>query len=629
MSRPRANRRKGDPRAAKRDSLDFRDWIYEPALVPLAESRLPKKSWIEVLDQGTEGACTGFGLAGVINYLIRARGGTKVERVSARMLYEMAKHHDRWPGESYEGSSARGAMKGWYKNGVCLETFWPYDADDPGELTLEARESALQYPLGAFYRILPRRADMHAALQEVQVIFATAATHKGWDEPVDGLIEYDPKWEEQGGHAFAIVGYTDEGFLIQNSWDEDWGGVEFDDGTRYPGCAIWQYGDFDRNLWDAWVARLGRPFESIEALRRSTDRREEYTRGTAPVEKPPPWATISDHYIHIDDGGFDPHGDYYSTEPETKGMLKRAVRGGAKHIVFYAHGGLNSVKDSARRVAKWRTVFDKNDVHEIHFIWETGLLAELRDILLGKQDFVEGRAGGFGDWWDSWIERFTGPLGRGLWTEMRSDADIAFAGPRNAGTIVLETLKQELMSVPEGRRPKLHLVGHSAGSILFGHLLARLQSLGSGGTNDVLSFENLVLFAPACTHRFFQRSIKPTLASRLVGSLTHLHLDDKTERDDNVAQVYRKSLLYLVSRSYQQKGRVVPLMGMAKHLKQLPVQGVANRVRSYNNSDHPDWTESRTHGGFDNDERSMNNMLRVVLGRKPKRKFSKEDLSGY
>ncbi len=622
MSRPKANRKKSDPRASKRDSLDFRDWIYEPALLPLKEESFPRKSWMHILDQGEEGACTGFGLAAAINYLIRARGGAGDERVSARMLYEMAKRHDRWPGEEYAGSSARGAMKGWYKNGVCLERNWPYDVRDAGELTPEVRETAIRYPLGAFYRVLPRRADLHAALNEVQVVFATAATHKGWNEPQDGVIRYDPSWEEEGGHAFAIVGYTAEGFLIQNSWDESWGGVSYTDGTSYPGCAIWQDRDFDRNLWDTWVARLARPFESVEALETGTNRREEYATGTPPVQKAPPRATIRDHFLHIDDGGFDPHGDYYSTEGEAKDLLRRAVRSGVGNIVLYAHGGLNSVKDSARRVHKWRPVFQANGVHEIHFIWETGLWGELRDILLGKQDFVERRAGGRSSWWDRWIERVTGPAGRGLWREMLEDADLAFAGPRNAGSVVLETLSSELLALPAAQRPRLHLVAHSAGSIFFGRLLERWEQ-------TALPFENLILLAPACTCEFFNRTVKPALARYAVGSLTHFHLDDEAERDDSVAKIYRKSLLYLVSRSFQKKGEIVPIMGLARDRGKLDQTGVERRIRHVNPAEHPDWTTSRSHGGFDNDERTMNRVLQLILDGPPSRRFTGVELSGY
>ena len=42
------------------------------------------------------------------------------------MLYEMAKRYDEWPGEDYDGSSARGAMKGWHKHGVCSDEHWRY-----------------------------------------------------------------------------------------------------------------------------------------------------------------------------------------------------------------------------------------------------------------------------------------------------------------------------------------------------------------------------------------------------------------------------------------------------------------------------------------------------------------------
>lgn len=55
-----------------------------------------------------------------------------VTPVSPRMFYEMARRYDEWPGENYSGSSARGAMKGWHKHGVCEEKLWPYDSNQPG-----------------------------------------------------------------------------------------------------------------------------------------------------------------------------------------------------------------------------------------------------------------------------------------------------------------------------------------------------------------------------------------------------------------------------------------------------------------------------------------------------------------
>jgi hypothetical protein len=626
MARPRATRRKNGRGTSERDSLDFRDWIYEPTLRALPEACLPRKGWLHVLDQGEEGACTGFGLAAVVNYLIRARGGGAGERVSARMLYEMAKRHDHWPGHRYDGSTSRGAMKGWAKNGVCLDTHWPYELEDPGELSAQARQSALAYPLGAYYRVLPKRSDVHAALTETGILFASAATHRGWDEVgEDGRIPFDPGWSEQGGHAFAIVGYTERGFLIQNSWNEDWGGVRVNR-TVYPGCALWQYDDFDAHVWDLWVAQLARPYESVEALLRSSEKRTAAVTADKRPQRPgPPREAIRDHFVHIDDGRFDPYGDFWSTEAEARRVVKSAVQGGARHLLLFAHGGLSDVKEAAWRAARWTAALAANGIHEIHFIWETGLLAELKDVLLGKDEFVKERAGGPSDWTDAWLERTTGPLGRGIWHEMLSDARLAFE-PKGAGTALLTALAGELAALPAARRPKLHLVGHSAGAVLFGHLLTRWRALPTAA----FPFESLVLFAPACTHDFFGEHYRPALQARVVGQLHHMLLDDDRERDDHVALVYRKSILYLVSRSYQKEGTEVPILGMQKFLKDLDTSGIpASRVHHHLASDRPPRTETARHTEFDNDLLTMNSTLEIVLGKQPARPFRPEEMKGY
>jgi hypothetical protein len=621
---------------ALRDSLDFRDLIYRPALVNLRQELLPEPGYMKILHQGREGACTGFGLGAVINFLIHKRAvaegvntdGASLETVSPRMLYEMAKHHDQWPGQDYGGSSARGALKGWYKNGVCSEPLWKYEVNNPGYLTHDRQLDALKYPLGAYYRVQRRRSDLHAALNEVGAVFATAATHNGWDQPENGVIQLPPAPEETGGHAFAIVGYTKDGFIIQNSWGEDWGGARVN-GTFFPGCAIWTYPDFDLNLWDAWVARLALPVESIEALLANTSGYAERPGGgTQVVERAPLRPTIRAHFIHIDDGEFDRQGEYYSDEGEVNEVIKQAVANRPKHLLLYAHGGLNSVKGSACRVVKWRPVFAANGIHEIHFIWETGLLEETRDILLGKEEMVSQLAGGPSDWVDRWIEKVTQRPGHALWNEMLSDAAVAFQRER-AGYKVVGMLAQALNAVQEPERPKLHLVGHSAGAVWLGHLLAQWQHLAG------LPIENLILFAPACTHEFFRSHIGPAVGSAAVRNLHHFLLDKDVELNDNVAQVYRKSLLYLVSRSYQRKGEVVPIMGLAEHLGKLPVLGTGGRITDYrspsNANANANATASTSHGGFDNDAKTMNSMLQLVLGtgNALTRGFTSNELSGY
>ena len=46
------------------------------------------------------------------------------------MLYHLARFYDEWPGEDYDGSSCRGALKAWNKHGVCSDALWPYKTKD-------------------------------------------------------------------------------------------------------------------------------------------------------------------------------------------------------------------------------------------------------------------------------------------------------------------------------------------------------------------------------------------------------------------------------------------------------------------------------------------------------------------
>ncbi len=621
-------------RDANRDSFDSRDMIYAPALVELPRHLYPNWEWIVLLNQGRQGACTGFGLAAVINYQLASRhrrcSANPTDRVSARMLFQIAKRYDQWAGESYDWSSARGAMKSWYKTGVCSEALWPNLPKKAIEdrLTKGRQIDALQAPLGAYYRVLPRRSDVHAALVEASAVYAVADTHAGWDKTTTtGEITYKGNASSGGGHAFAIIGYTEDGFLVQNSWGDTWGGFKDDKGKNHAGVALWRYEDFDNNVWDLWVARLALPVESLSALAEHGYRRSD-TGGKQKVSGPPA-LEIRDHYLHIGDGQYDPKGDYPSHAEDVAEVVDGLVNGkdgkAPGNIVLYAHGGLNSVDGSAIRCGNWRHVFDDNGVAELHFIWEAGMLAELRDVLLGKEKFVQERVAGVSDWWDDWVEKASQPLGYPLWQEMLSDAADAFAKPAAAGSHFVAKLTGAMAKAK--KPPKVHLVCHSAGSLWMGHLLDAWKKAAG------VPIDNLVFFAPACTVDFFAERYIPHLGSGLVKSSHLFQLSDETERDDNVAYIYRKSLLYLVARSYQPKGAVVPLLGMEKYfdevdsrLRAAKLSGKLARTVAVKGSNT---SASDSHGGFDNDEATMNSMLRIVLGAKPVSPFKPSDLKGY
>ncbi|NJO37016.1 MAG: C1 family peptidase, partial [Rhizobiales bacterium] len=114
-------------------------------------------------------------------------------------------------------------------------------------------------PLGAYYRVDARSiADMQAAVHEVSAVYCSARVHEGWllgrgrysvtvaqhPLPVISTLTFD---DITGGHAFAIVGYTEDGFIIQNSWGLGWG---------HQGFGLLTYEDWMRNGDDAWVAAM-------------------------------------------------------------------------------------------------------------------------------------------------------------------------------------------------------------------------------------------------------------------------------------------------------------------------------------------------------------------------------------
>jgi hypothetical protein len=284
------------PKTARKDLPDLRDRMYEPALIDL-EKKIdrPQLPANEILDQGQEGACTGFALAATINLLSQRSEGSL--RASPRMLYEMAKLHDEWEGENYEGSSVRGAIRGWHDNGVTSEGSWPFVMGKPGRLTIKRAKEGRSNTVGAYYRVRPVVSDYHAALNEAGVIVVSAQVHSGWNNPRK-KIPFRKRTE--GGHAFAVVGYDEEGFWVQNSWGSSWG-----DG----GFALWTYEDWARNVMDAWVVRLALPTPQIFGSPTPSA-----TFNEASIAKKPkvPRAEIAGHFAHIDDGRFKSCGRYWS-----------------------------------------------------------------------------------------------------------------------------------------------------------------------------------------------------------------------------------------------------------------------------------------------------------------------------
>lgn len=628
---------------ARPDPIDFRDLMFKPTLVEVPQELgldayqavFPRRQ-PPILDQQAEGACTGFGLAAVAHFLLHRRK-VRPDRVavSPRMLYEMARRYDEWPGEDYSGSSARGAMKGWHKHGICAEALWQYSPGRPGTLTEERARDAARRPLGAYFRVNHRDlVAMHAALAEVGILFATALVHSGWNEVPSGsgVIAGPDGKDKLGGHAFAIVGYDARGFWIQNSWGRKWG---------RGGFALITYADWMENALDVWVARLGAPVVmpgggAVAVTSASQQSRTSFS-----------FTDVRPHVVAIgNDGRLRPGGEIGTTPAGLEAIfnedIPRLTRGWKKkRILLYAHGGLVGEKGAIQRVADYRGHLLAAEVYPLAFIWKTDFWTTLGNILQDalRQRRPEGLLDAAKDFMldrlDDTLEVIAHLPGREIWGEMKENAFAAMDPAqidRAAGGARL-ALDHLLRLVAADPAIEVHVAGHSAGSIFMARVIEALRAAQ-------VPIRTCTLWAPACTMAVFERSYKPALLDGSIGRFSLFTLTDGAEQDDHCARVYNRSLLYLVSRAFEDKFPVpfrdgTPILGMERFLLRDPAFKIdREHVRKTNppvvpllGLPHAQWirapnglpegsrdaSHADAHGAFDDDAPTVKATLARIL----------------
>jgi hypothetical protein len=619
---------------ARPDTLDFRDKMYQATLVevPVRVDLKNYAAWrVPILDQGQEGACTGFGLATVAHYLLRRR---KVipdrTTISPRMLYEMAKKYDEWPGEKYEGSSARGAMKGWYKHGVCAEKLWPYQTKTADQRLTDqrARDGSIR-PLGAYFRVNHKDlVAMHSAISEVGILYATATVHAGWDNVgANGLIKMDR--QILGGHAFAIVAYDERGLWIQNSWGKTWG---------KGGFGLLSYDDWLANGSDVWAARLG------VAVQLQTPEATATSRSAAGRAESLAFHDLRPHVISIgNDGKLRTEGTYGTSAADVEEIVKKdfprlTKNWPRKRILLYAHGGLVDEGSSVQRVADYRTAMLDAQVYPLAFIWKTDFWTTVTNIL--KDALTRRRPEGIldaaKDFMLDRLDDLLEPLARTLggkaaWDEMKENALYATVSDDGGARFALEQLAAVVKNDPS---VEIHVAGHSAGSIFHAPLIQLLASSGKIASGPLkgkkglgLKVASCTLWAPACTIDLFKQTYVPLATKGQIERFGLFTLTDEAEKDDHCANTYHKSLLYLVSNAFENQARIPlirdgePILGMEKFIRtdaalsNLFKSPSAHWILTPNSGpeNSKDASRASCHGDFDDDKYTLRATLARIL----------------
>ena len=339
------------------------------------------------------------------------------------------------------------------------------------------------------------------------------------------------------------------------------------------------------------------------------------------------WTGLEPHVVNLSRGELSEGGGEFTTTPIDLDAIIDAIRDRASadpslRILLYAHGGLVGESDALTYAKTMYPWWLSKGIYPVFFVWETGIREILRQRLFGARGFWDAAS-------DSALELAAKAPGTLIWSEMKgnarraSEADLGEGYP--GGAYLFASKLAAFLKSPEAKNLSVHAVGHSAGAIFHAHLLPALVELG------VPRIDTLSLLAPAARTELFTEKLLPLITSKAIAKLTCFTMEEDAEEQDDCWKIYRKSLLYFVSHSFEGVRRR-PILGLHRSIRKDPtlrdLYGVdengAKRPAGAPNveiqfsyardkRENP-LTRALAHGDFDNDAKTMSAVLRRILG---------------
>lgn len=343
------------------------------------------------------------------------------------------------------------------------------------------------------------------------------------------------------------------------------------------------------------------------------------------------------HLVNLSMGELSGSGAWTTTRADVDAIfnlhLPRALdsaraAGRPLRLMFQAHGGLDDEATGlaiARKSVAW---WLDNGIYPVYFAWETGLFESIGQLLRraksGKRDLADYTS-------DPLIQEAVRLLGAPkIWGVMKQNAQAASAPdtlgisrqaqPGREGGAYYVAQQLAAFCKRHGEAVELHAVGHSAGSIFHSWFIPCALALGAP------QFRSLHLMAPAVRIDVFKEKLAPLIGDRSgIGELTVYTMNDGLENDDNCAEIYRKSLLYLIFNALEPQ-RKTALLGLEENLRADSdlsrmfglTGGPATAEVIWSKTDAVKGRSASTadsHGGFDDDSPTMSSIARRILNK--------------
>lgn len=216
----------------EKSPVDTRDYVYETSLTVdtfLPETFDCRPSMLNVRDQGPNGTCAAFTASSIKEYQERKQIDFQ-EYMSPQFVYNNREN------KTTEGMYSRDLMKILNKIGIVPETMYPYGSKS--KMTAELLHQASNYRICGYAMALTVDGLKSAIYKNGPALLAVP------------VYNYGPRlWKPSagqkllGGHAMTMVGWTTNGFIVRNSWGNNWGNN---------GYTIFPYADWGLQ-WEIWT----------------------------------------------------------------------------------------------------------------------------------------------------------------------------------------------------------------------------------------------------------------------------------------------------------------------------------------------------------------------------------------
>jgi C1A family cysteine protease len=222
-----------------------RDWsfgdaasagVLAAAAIP-ASKDLREPSWWSIGHQGSTGSCVGWATADSVLrwHLVKANRLSKSQQLSMRYVWMASKETDVFITRpttfiESEGTSLKAALDICRNFGVVLDSVLPFASGVlyPGS-TNSFYAQAARRKIASYFNLGRNPTNWRTWIANNGPILTRLDVDATWDAAAStgGKLDTYQPLTARGGHAVAIVGYTQERFIIRNSWGTTWGDKGF------------------------------------------------------------------------------------------------------------------------------------------------------------------------------------------------------------------------------------------------------------------------------------------------------------------------------------------------------------------------------------------------------------------